>query len=164
MRDLHKTGVVELIHYQFWTNGVCYISWIFFRIVNSLVPVFVSFTVNAILLILTILLFKILCCQTAAVHQWMVMLDEWNEDNELAPLEPAMERACSTSTSLPLVPLVAILVERLPKCCSKKNEKDPPVPRRQIDERIRLWSLLPNSERRKAGFREVSCVFLYLIL
>ena len=74
----------------------------FFRIVISLVPVFVSFTVNAILLILTIFLFKILCWQcwkTAAVHQRMVMLDEWNEDNELAPLEPVVEKAGSTSTS-----------------------------------------------------------------
>ena len=72
--------------------------------VISLVPVFVYFTVNAILRILTFFLFKILCWQwwkTAGVYQSMIILDEWNEDNELAPLELTMERASSTSTSFP---------------------------------------------------------------
>ena len=63
---------------------------------------FVSFTVNTKLKLLIIFLFKILCRQcwkTAAVHQRMIMLDEWDEDIELAPLEPVVEWAVSTSTS-----------------------------------------------------------------
>ena len=32
----------------------------------------------------------------------MIMLDEWNEDNKLAPLEPVVERAGSTFSSFAL--------------------------------------------------------------
>ena len=67
-------------------------------------PVFTSFTVNAILKIRTIFLFKILCWQcwkTTAVDQRMIMLDECDKDdkNDLTPLEPVVKRAGSTSTS-----------------------------------------------------------------
>ena len=87
------------------------------------------------------------------------MLDK---DNELALLKPVVETTGSISTfPLPIVPLVAILVERLPEWCSEEIYKDPPVPGRRIEERILIRAPLPNSEGRKAGFREVSCVFLY---
>ena len=36
--------------------------------------------------------------KTAAVYQMVVMLDEWDEDNELAPLESFAEIAGWTST------------------------------------------------------------------
>ena len=46
--DLHKTGVFKLIHYQLkLTEDVTLAEY--FRVVVSLVVVFVSFTVNAIL-------------------------------------------------------------------------------------------------------------------
>ena len=126
----------------------------FFRVASSLVPVFVSFTVNAILKILTIFLFKILCWQcwkTTAVYQRTIMLDEWRE--QVKPLLP-----------LPIVSLVAVMVEQLRECCAEKDEKDLPVPRWRIDERNRIWASLTNREGRKAGLWEVSCVFLYLVL
>ena len=50
-----------------------------FNVVIALVPVFIYFTVNAILKILTMFLFKILFCQcwkTAAAYQKMIMLEE----------------------------------------------------------------------------------------
>ena len=45
--------------------------------------------------------FRIFCFKYVAVaaHQRMIMLDEWDEDNELALLEPVIERVGSTSTS-----------------------------------------------------------------
>ena len=76
----------------------------FFRVVISLVLVFISFTVNAILKILSNLLFKIFCWQcwkTAAVDQRMITLAERDEDEELTPLEPVVERAHSTLGSCP---------------------------------------------------------------
>ena len=44
------------------------------------------------------------------------MLDEWRE--QVQPLLP-----------LPIVSLVAVMVEQLLKCCAEKDEKDLPVPR-----------------------------------
>ena len=46
--------------------------------------------------------------------------------NELALHEFVVER----------VPLVAILVEQLSEWCTEEDEKEPPVPRRQVDEQI----------------------------
>ena len=63
-------------------------------VVISLVPVFVSFTVNAILKIYII--FLLLCrhyWKTAAVYQRMTM----TKDNELASLKLVVERAHSTT-------------------------------------------------------------------
>ena len=56
------------------------------------------------------------------------MLDEGDEDNELALLEPVVEGADSTPTSF------------VYQClwCAKKDEKEHPVPRRLVDERIRI--------------------------
>ena len=115
---------------------------------------FVSFTVNAILKTLGIFLFRMLCCQcwkTASVHQRMIMLDEWDEDNELAPLEPVVERVGSTATSFTF----SNCGSRLGGVTSgmlqwEKWKKAPPPPpffcsRQWVDERIRLWALLTNS-------------------
>ena len=126
---------------------------------------FVSFTVNTKLKLLIIFLFKILCRQcwkTAAVHQRMIMLDEWDEDIELAPLEPAVREQFQPLLPSPIVPLLAVLVEWFPEWCTEEDWKDFPIPGRQVDEQIWIWAraLLTNSERRKAGFREVSCCFL----
>ena len=63
-----------------------------------------------------------------------------------------------------ILTLVAILVEQLPEGCTEKDEKEFPVQRRPADERIRIGASLPNSVGTKAGFGEVSCVFLYLVL
>ena len=119
MCDLCKTIISKLMHYRFFISRLCDISWTFLELSCHLyhIPMFVSLTVSAILKILTIFLFKILCWRcwkTAAVYQRMTMLDEWDEDNELAPLEHVVERACFTFTSVlhpsPIVPLVADLV------------------------------------------------------
>ena len=136
----------------------------FFSVIISLVPMCVSFNANAILEILTIFLIKILCWKTAAAHQRIIMLDEWDEDNEqLAMLEPVGERAGSTSFS-PIIPSVAVLVEWFPEWRTEKNEKHLSVLSRWVDERIKIWAPLSNSEERKASLRDVSCVFLYLVL
>ena len=141
MCDLHKTKVSKSKHYQFKINRVCNISWIVFRVVMSFVLMFVSFTVNMqYLKLLLFSCFKILCWQcwkTAAVHQRMIMLDEWDEDNELPPS--------------PLVPLTTVFVELLPECCTEENEEEPPVPRRPVDEQIQIWAPLPNNLSRKEG-------------
>ena len=114
---------------------------------------FVAFTINAILDNHTIFLFKILCWQcwkTAAVHhQKMIMLD-------LAPLEPVVEKASSTATSFACSSHLGGVVSKMlhwkrASCFKATNEW------------IRIWALLPNSVERKAGFREVSCVFLYIV-
>ena len=94
---------------------------------------FVSFTVNAILKILSIFLFKILfwqCWKTAVVHhsemritRWLCLDLSWSE--QVQPLPPS-----------PIVPLVAVLAERLLEWCTEKDEYVPPVPRRQVDERV----------------------------
>ena len=44
------------------------------------------------------------------------------------------------------------------KCCTEKDKKDSPVPRRWFGERIRIWAPLSNSEGRKASFTKVNCV------
>ena len=130
-------------------------------------PVFVSFTVNVILNILTIFLFKILCWQcrkTAAVYQRMRMLDRWDKDNELLRWNLSWWKQVQPLLPLPVVPLIAILVERFLEWYTEKDEKDPPVQRRRVDEWIQIWAPLTNSEERKAGLWEVSSVFLYLVL
>ena len=88
------------------------------------------------------------------------MLDDWDKDNELFLLEEQVQPLLPS----PIVPLVAILVELLPGCSTENDEKDRPVLRRHVNERISIWALLTNSERRKAGFHEVSCASLYLVL
>ena len=104
-----------------WNFSSSHLNWSFFYVAISLAPVFVSFTVSAILKTLTIFLFKILCWlswKTATVHQRMLMVDEWDEKkyNELAPLG---ERLLPSH----ILPLVAILVEQLSEGCSEKDEK-----------------------------------------
>ena len=39
------------------------------------------------------------CWKTAAVHQRIIMLDEWDETNKLTPLELVIKRAGSTASS-----------------------------------------------------------------
>ena len=122
-------------------------------------------TVNAILKILTIFFFRILCWQcwkTAVVHQRIIMLDEWDEDNELAPLKPVVERAGSTSTCFVYSTFGSHLGGEA--CIMLRKMKTPPVPRWWVYEQIWIWATLPNWEGRKTGFREVSCVFVYLVL
>ena len=82
------------------------------------------------------------------------MLDDWDKDNELFLLEEQVQPLLPS----PIVPLVAILVELLLECSTENDEKDPQ------SKRISIWALLTNSERRKAGFHEVSCASLYLVL
>ena len=53
---------------------------------------------------------------------------------------------------MPLEPLTTVLVELLPECCTEEDEKEPPVPRRRIDEQIQIWASLPNSVSRKEGW------------
>ena len=154
MCDLHK--VFKLIHYQFATLAEFFLSVFIF-----LVPELVSFTVNAILKNYTIFLFKILCWRywkTAAVHQRLIMLAEWDEDNKLAPLEPCHG---STSTSFAYSTLGSLLVERLQECWTRAREdkNDLPVQRRRVHELP-----LPDSKGRKAGLQVVRCVSCYLAL
>ena len=106
--------------------------------------------------------FKILgwqCWKTAAVHQRVLMLDEWDENNELTLLEPVVKRAGSNTTSFTFSTLVAVLVEWLPECCTEEDGKEPPVPRRRVDERIRIWAPLPNSVGRLVSKRWVVVFF-----
>ena len=119
----------------------------------SLVLVLVSFTVNAILRILTIFLFKILCWQC-----WIIMLEEWDEDNELAPLEPVVERACSIATSF----VYSTFGSNFRNGALRKTKTF------SCSKAMGWWAnpnnQLLNSIGRKAGLREVSCVFLHLVL
>ena len=50
-------------------------------------------------------------------------------------LEPVVEKQVQPLLPLLVVPLVAVLVERLPECCTKKDEKEPLAPERRVDER-----------------------------
>ena len=119
-----------------------------FKVAIPLVPVSASFTVDAILKILTIFLLKIICW-----HQMMIMLDEWEEHIELAG------EVSSTSTSVTIVPLVAVLLGRLAKWCIKKDEKDPYVPRRRFDG---SWASLPNKWRDEGLFKRGKlCFYLF---
>ena len=164
MCDLHKTGGFNTISICMWHERN------FFRVVISLVPVFVCiFRCQCNIKILTIILFKLLCWKCwkrAAVHQRMIMVDDWDEDNELALLEPALEKAGSGSTSTSFA--YSIFGSHLGRAtfgmvhwgrwkwssCSEAMGWWTNL----------NWALLTNSERRKAGLREVSCVFLYFPL
>ena len=96
-----------------------------------------------------------------AVYQRMIMLDEWDENNDLAPLEP-VEKVQRLYPS-PIAPLVAVLLERLLEWWTE-DEKELSVLRRRVDEKIRIWAPLPNRVGRKAGFKEASCLFLDIVL
>ena len=95
------------------------------------------------------------------------MLDEWDKDenNDLAPLKPVVERE-QVQHLLPshFLPLVAILVDWLPEWYTEEDEEEPPVPRWWVDEQAWIWPPLSNSEGRRTGFEQVSCVFLYTVL
>ena len=69
----------------------------------------------------------------------IVMLDEWDEDNELVPLEPVIERAGSTATTFAHSTFGSCLKENFPERCTKKDEEnEPPVPRWRVDEWIQI--------------------------
>ena len=77
------------------------------------------------------------------------MLDEWDKDNKLALLEPAVEGTGSTSASFVHSTLVAVLVERLSVWCTEEDE--PPVKRWRVDEQILIWAPLPDNVGRRLG-------------
>ena len=135
-------------------------SFVYLELLSLLyILVFAYFTVNAKLKILTIFWFKIFCWQwTAAVHYQMMMLNEWDEDDELAPLDLSWREQVQPIFLSPIV----VLSEWLLKCCTEENEKDLPILRRPVEEWIRIWAYI--SEERKTGLREASCVFLDLVL
>ena len=78
MCELHKTGVFKLI-YILNHELTEYVTVAKFFLSCHPIRNFVSFTANAVILtLLSIFLFKILCChcwKTAAVHQRMIMLE-----------------------------------------------------------------------------------------
>ena len=82
MRELHKTEVLKLLHYQL-TEDASLAD--FLTAVIFLVLVFASFTVKVILKICTIFLFKILCWQnweTVVIHQRMIISERVAETTE----------------------------------------------------------------------------------
>ena len=87
------------------------------------------------------------------------MLDEWDEDNNLAQLGPVVETAGSIFTSFTNSTFGSHTGGATSGMVHWRRWKDPPVPRRRVDEQIWIWAYLTNSERRKAGLREVSWFF-----
>ena len=87
---LHKTGMFKLIHHQFKTNRVCDIGWKFFELLSfSYQCLYFPLSMQHWKFLL-LSCFKILCWQcwkTAAVHPRRIMLDDWDEDNELIKME-----------------------------------------------------------------------------
>ena len=61
-----------------------------------------------------------------------------SDDNRLAPLEPVVERACSTDPSFIFITFDSCLGGVLSECCTEKDEKELPVSRRLINERIQI--------------------------
>ena len=61
-----------------------------------------------------------------------------DDDNRLAPLEPVVERACSTDPSFIFITFDSCLGGVLSECCTEKDEKELPVSRRLINERIQI--------------------------
>ena len=90
------------------------------------------------------------------------MLDEWDEDNQLAPLEPVVERAGPTSTSF----AHSTFGSRLGGAASGIVHW---MMKMKMTLRFRGDGLVNElksdlDSKGKAGLQEVNCVSLYLVL
>ena len=66
------------------------------------------------------------------------MLDEGSEDNELAPLEPVVERAGQTSTCFAYSTFCSRLVGATSGCCAEEDENECTFSKQRVDELIRV--------------------------